>query len=297
MGMRLVKRLARLMRAGSATPLSEVTPPPAPPVANDRDRYFYLGPDAAITRLVDGHFLFVDPQDETVSSHLIGRGFWETWIQQAICSCVKPGDQVIEVGSNAGSHTMAIARAVGPTGRVIAVEANPRLAGLLKRSIEYNGYANRVVLYQGAADDKEGSKTFMTSRRNGGGGHTLVYEGIFGADTVAVEVPAIPLSILVPEPVDFIRLDAEGSEPQILAGADIHLANPDILLCMEWDVFQMSMRTSVPAFVDSLVQQGFLFWRIETDGSLTRLPNEGMAELAHCEIFASRKDPRVRMSY
>jgi FkbM family methyltransferase len=289
--MRLGNGLARFLRGALGEP-----PRPKPvapgPLPAESTRYFYLGPDVALTRLRDGHYLFVDPQDETVTAHLIGRGFWETWIQQAIFDALRPGDRVIEVGSNAGSHTMAMALRVGETGHVTAVEANPRMAALLKRSIEYNGYAGRIDLHHGVANDREGSVAFMMSRRNGGGGHTLVYENIFGADSITIDVPAVRLDVLVAEPADFIRLDAEGSEPQVLAGAARHLENPDILLCMEWDVFQMSMRTSVPEFIDGLTGRGFHFWRIETDGGLTALPDEGMAELPHCEVFVCRNHPR-----
>lgn len=255
------------------------------------DRYFYLGPDTALVRLMDGHYLFVDPQDETVSTHLIGRGYWETWVQKAIAAVLRPGNRAIEVGSNTGVHTMTMARAVGANGRVTAVEANPRLAELLARSIEYNGYAGRIGLYKGAANDVDGELVFQTSRRNGGGGHTLVYENIFGAETITVRVPAARLDTMVGNPVDFIRLDAEGSEPQILAGAANHLANPDILICMEWDAFQMNLRTSVPAFIESLTETGFRFWRIETDVTLTELSPEAIAEAPHCEVFVSRHQP------
>jgi FkbM family methyltransferase len=261
--------------------------------ASMSDRYFYLGPDAALVRLQDGHFLFVDPQDETVSAHLIGRGYWEVWIQQTLASLLKPGQRAIEVGANTGVHTMTMARAVGEAGRVTTVEANPRLANLLARSIDYNGYSGRLGLYRGAANDTDGELDFQTSRRNGGGGHTFVYDRIFGDETVTVRVPAARLDTMVAEPVDFIRLDAEGSEPQILAGAVNHLSNPAITICMEWDVFQMSMRTKVKPFVQGLIKQGFKFWRIEHDLGLTALPGEEMATMPHCEVLISRVTPGV----
>lgn len=39
--------------------------------------YVYLSPDAALTQLFDGHFVFIDPVDNEMASQLIANGFWE----------------------------------------------------------------------------------------------------------------------------------------------------------------------------------------------------------------------------
>jgi hypothetical protein len=108
---------------------------------NERQSYFYLGPDAAMTRLLDGHVLLVDPQDESVASHLIAHGYWESWISDVVRRIVGPGDRVLEIGANFGYYTVAMARRVGADGSVVAFEANPQIAALLRRTVVFNGYA------------------------------------------------------------------------------------------------------------------------------------------------------------
>ena len=174
--MRLGKRLARFWRATrtkSPASTADTQQPPSSPVVNTT-RYFYLGPDVALTRLLDGHHLFVDPQDESVSMHLIAHGFWETWIHDAVQSLIRPGNRVVEVGANLGVYTISMARGVGETGHVVSLEANPRLATLVQRSIDFNGYKNRVSLLQKAATNEPGSIKFRVARLNSGGGHASV---------------------------------------------------------------------------------------------------------------------------
>ena len=257
-------------------------------------RYFYLGPDVALTRLKSGHMLYVDPQDESVSAHLIAHGFWEEWVHSVLRSLVSPGDRVIDVGANLGYYTVALARSVGVDGSVIALEANGRLAALVQRSVDFNGYTDIVRVIPKAASDQPGIVSFMTSRRNSGSGHTRVAESSMGGDVVAVEVDTVRLDDLEMETADLIRIDAEGSEALVLRGATRLLQNPNIVICMEWSVVQMRSRSSVPEFIDWLSSMGFQFWKIEETATLTPVPAEKMTKLGHCDVVVSRTPPRVR---
>ncbi|MES2815271.1 MAG: hypothetical protein V4720_10285 [Pseudomonadota bacterium] len=101
------KRLARAFRALSGDRLIVA---PHPTLARKSDcaepAYHYLGPELALTRLNNGHLLYVDPQDETMSAHMIAYGYWESWIYSVVMSLISPGDRVIEVGANVGYYTM-----------------------------------------------------------------------------------------------------------------------------------------------------------------------------------------------
>jgi len=57
---------------------------------------------------------------------------------------VQPGMTVLEPGPGMGFFTVELARRVGPTGRVIAVDVQPRMIAGLKRRIVKAGLADRV---------------------------------------------------------------------------------------------------------------------------------------------------------
>lgn len=253
--------------------------------------YYFLGENVALTRLIDGHFLFVDPQDRTISMHLVAHGFWEKWIHSVVCKLVRRGDRIIEVGANLGYYTVALSRRVGPGGQVIAIEANPRLTGLLERSVEFNGYRDRVTVLQVAATHETGPLHFTTSRANSGGGH-LGLGWTSQDDEIDVEIQGVRLDDLdVDGPVRLIRIDAEGSEALILRGAERLLGQHDIIVCMEWDVVQMTSRTDVPEFIEWLVERGLKFWRIREDETLTPVPPQALATLEACDLIVSRNKP------
>jgi FkbM family methyltransferase len=263
---------------------------PSPPTG-EAQRYFYLGPDLALARLTTGHMIYVDPQDRDVSTHLIAYGYWESWIHSVVRGLIRPGDRIVEVGANLGYYTLSMADVVGPTGKITALEASPRLAAMVTQSLEINGFANRVQVVDKAAFDRSGSIPFVIARSRSGGGHTQVAESLMVADSTVIEVEAVRLDDLGLGPIDFIRMDAEGSEPLILRGAAELLANPKIVICMEWSVLQMRSRASVPEFVTWLDGMGFKFWRIDHDASLTPLAGEAMVTLEPSDVVISRRSP------
>lgn len=263
-----------------------------PPLAPEPQRYFYLAEGLGLTRLLDGHFLYVDPLDETVASHLIARGYWEDWIHRAVCALVRPGDRIVEVGANFGVYTVAMARLAGPTGSVLTFEANPRLAGLVQRSVRFNGYAPMTQVVAKAAADKAGQISFAISRSNAGGGTISTKDRALAADGELIHVETVTLDSVAPEGVRFLRMDAEGSEPLILRGAQRLLANPEIVVCMEWDVVQMAARADVRDFVQWLHGMGFRFWRIQYDATLLEIAADQMHVLPACDVVMSRDTPQ-----
>lgn len=265
-----------------------------PPVALDGTRYFYLGADVAMTRLTDGHHMFIDPHDRTVGSHLIAHGYWERWIHSVVFTLVSPGDRVVEVGANLGYYTIAMAVKAGAKGRITAFEGNPRMCRLMRRTIEFNGYGERVEILNKAATDVAGPITFSISRTNSGGGHTAAHPGWASPpDMEQIEVEGVRLDDVIDGQIDFLRMDAEGSEPLILRGAERLLSNPNLTVVMEWDVIQMEGRASVPDLVEWLDGQGFRFWRIEIDATLTSIPAADMPGMAACDVVMSRREPRI----
>lgn len=276
-------------------PAREPEPEPVPvtvlPAPVETQRYFPISADMGIARLTDGHFVYVDPLDEAVGAHLIARGYWESWIHKAVCDLVRPGDHIIEVGANFGVYTLAMARLIGEEGSLLSFEANPDLAGLVERSIKFNGYAGRARLVAKAAADAPGELSFGVSRRNAGGGTLSTDPSGLGTDSRLITVPAARLDDEADQDVRLIRMDAEGSEPLILRGAKRLLKRRDIVVIMEWDIIQMGSRTDVPDYVAWLSGMGFRFWRIQFDSTLLEIPAAGMATLSSCDVVMSRKPP------
>lgn len=254
-------------------------------------RYYYLGPDLALVRLKSGQHLYVDPKDELISTRIIMRGHWEFWTTKAVLSLLRKGDTVLEVGTNLGYYTVLMADAVGISGSVIGLEANARMVSMANKSLAINNFSGHARVLHRAATDSPGPVSFVSSRMNSGAGHIEVLAVAPFEDAVTSEVEGVRLDDLGTARVDFLRLDAEGSESAILHGATQVIAdNPGLVICMEWSPVQIASRTSVPDFVDWMVSLGFRFWKIGKDARLSAIDAQILKTLDHTDIVACRRD-------
>lgn len=147
-------------------------------------------------------------------------GRWEPTISGWFCGYVRPGDVVVDVGANVGWYTLLAAKLVGPTGRVIAVEASPSIAERLRSNVALNpAVADRVTVFNCAAGDREGSvPIYLADAENTGKTSLLAVTGATAEDTVPMKPLAAILDGVELSKVRVIKIDVEGAEPQVIAG-------------------------------------------------------------------------------
>jgi len=78
------------------------------------------------------------------------------WLSQdpgkILAAYVRPGMAVFEPGPGMGFFTLELARLVGPSGRVIAVDVQPKMIAGLKRRAAKAGVIDRIDVRQATAD-------------------------------------------------------------------------------------------------------------------------------------------------
>lgn len=91
------------------------------------------------------HGLFVyNPNDIFIGASMENYGEWCEYEIDLLSKFIKPGDTVIDVGANIGTHAVAFSRMVGKDGRVFAFEAQPRLEKILEANIRLNKLSNVI---------------------------------------------------------------------------------------------------------------------------------------------------------
>jgi FkbM family methyltransferase len=128
------------------------------------------------------------------------------------------GGVFVDVGANAGTYALPLARHVGPNGRVIAVEPHPVMVARLAFN-QAASAANNVALIAAAAGDADGELMIETDRENYGASH--VYPDA-SARSDAIRVPAMRLLRILQDQrldkIDSLKIDVEGYEDRVLVG-------------------------------------------------------------------------------
>ena len=135
---------------------------------------------------------------------------------------VKPGDTVLDFGANVGHYTLAFSRIVGPVGHVYAWEPIASTFKLLVQNLRFAQCSNVTPLNYAAASF---TGTGFMSVPNG---------NFYQAKRAATGLPVSFLnpSIFTYKSVNFIKIDVEGAELDVLSALDpiITLHRPALLV-------------------------------------------------------------------
>jgi FkbM family methyltransferase len=166
----------------------------------------------------------------------------EPKVEDAFLALLHPGDVVYDIGANIGWYSLLAARAVGPTGAVIAFEPSVTNAARVQRNATINKLAN-VTVIPAAVTDQDGWATFLDKGS---------LEGkLSKADSDAQArrrakrdqrhkgssvVPVLTLDSWISEtaqrPPSVVKIDVEGAEAGVLRGMSktLRSAKPTIII-------------------------------------------------------------------
>lgn len=145
---------------------------------------------------------------------------YEPELQAAITGLVWPGWTCADVGAHWGIFTRLLANLVGENGRVVAFEAHPSNARRLRWSLGRT-VRRRVVVENLAVTDGHADRvTLHPGRQRASREWNVVGADLDGRETpAALEVAATSLDVYFSgKPLDFVKLDVEGAEAEVLRG-------------------------------------------------------------------------------
>lgn len=198
--------------------------------------------------------------------YLLGR--FERDTQRQYERLLRPGDVALDIGANIGAHTLPISRLVGKTGCVHAFEPTAFAFAKLQANIACNAdlaeriKVRQILLCDGGGDTPPTAlaASWPLGIRLGGhpvhGGHDMTTAG---ATAETLDSYAVREEI---ERIDFIKLDVDGNECQVLRGGQSTLRRfrPPIILELAPYVFSGG-QNSFETFINLLRDTGYRLMR------------------------------------
>src|SRR5215216_3792226 len=152
----------------------------------------------------------------------------------------KQGDIVVDIGAHMGRYTIISSKRVGTKGKVVAIEANPSNFEMLNRNIKLNQLTNVIPLNYAVYSKETKIKLYLPEEESGNTIYNTIISDRARNEEKFVDVNANTLDYLLQskgikqEEVNWIKIDVEGAEFEVLKGAtNILSKSRDIALLIE----------------------------------------------------------------
>ena len=173
---------------------------------------------------------------DAVKEIMMDGGIWEPHVIRSIQTYAKPGSVAIDAGAFIGGHSMLMGRMVGDAGRVYAFEPQPKVYRELVHNIALSGLQEVVVPLRFALGEAtaviEMDPPAKYTRGVGDGSVEVDNESAAKVGRGGSKAEMRPLDDFGFLGVSLIKIDVEGYEDAVLAGASKTIAanRPVILL-------------------------------------------------------------------
>ena len=202
-----------MSEAGATHPAAN---PPVEPVVLPRDAGVF-----AIRECRHGVMAFLRA-DVTIGRALDLYGEFAESENRLMRVFLKPGDTVLDVGANVGTVALALARAVGPTGRVLAFEPQRIVFQALCATLTMNGLTHVEALRQAVgrvAGNVRIPPVNPTVAQNFGSVRIDDEPNAPTANAAGDLVPLVTIDSLSLAGCALLKIDAEGMDYDVLLGA------------------------------------------------------------------------------
>jgi len=190
-----------------------------------------VGESGPILFEYDGRYTFKILRNDVWTRLLMKRGYlYDKFNVIADYNYLEKGSVVVDVGGNVGTVAIPLARAVGPSGKVLVFEPQTVIRDILIENMKINHCKRQMIIYDYAVGHQTASEGFTLGKDyiepDSGARVAVDYTsetpftsggvgiGIGGENIKMTTIDALQLKRL-----DLLKVDVEGAEPLVFYGA------------------------------------------------------------------------------
>lgn len=237
-----------------------------------------------IDQPITGNFKMHLNTKNYIDSCIYYMGDYEPNLKIHYKKLINPGDTVLDIGANIGFHSLYFAELTGKTGKVISFEPIEVNFNAFKANLRLNNFpqisANNIAL----GNENKAIDIHIDSEQQNPGAFNLLADGIKNC-TIKCEKGDDFLKNLGVEKVNFMKIDVEGYEYEVLKGLKNTIAQSRPIINFEYDRnYQLKTNEDPSSIFNFLSQMDYHFFEI--DGYGNKKPFTYHAAISGAEIIA-----------
>jgi FkbM family methyltransferase len=233
--------------------------------------------------------LLVPGRDPTIVPGVL-NGTYERHEMDFYERTVRPGMTVLDVGAHVGLYSVIGARRVGPTGRVFSFEPVPATIEFLRQNVERSGAGNVTIVPKAVGSTASRVRINWSPDRLGASSAARSGERHIDVDVVSLDEFCSAENVAP----DFVKIDVEGGELDVLAGMrQVLSGRPVVLMEMNIPLLEELHRNPDEYLRTVLARFGSVRFIDETTGGLRplrRLEDVGHQIIANLVLSSHRDD-------
>lgn len=194
-----------------------------------------IGPTLSTSRMLllqsDVGSLWMHKDDQVMTRAVACYGVWEAETARWLREALHVGGVMLDIGANIGYDTIVCARAVGPSGHIIALEPDRENYALLCANLWDSRIAQVYPLCVAAAHTT--GTTILSLSDDNRGDHRTFYSSQTRTEMV---VPCVWVDDLLQRDawVDVVKIDTQGANHRVVEGIQALLARSRPLMHIEF---------------------------------------------------------------
>jgi FkbM family methyltransferase len=226
------------------------------------------------------------------------RREWQNWDKRVYLSVIERGDIVLDIGANVGAHTIAFSHMVGAEGKVIALEPVPANFERLRETVSRRARYSNVEVLQAAAGNPAvagvsvivkvpGDDFTQASLVEHSAGSWQESSDVREYEATLTSLDAEAARIRL-ERLDFVKIDVEGGELDVMKGGEMMLRRlRPLVYCEIYEKWVASFGHGPDEMFSFMRSLGYDSARIIRDGKVHAL---ALSERIPEGLFAASAD-------
>ena len=237
--------------------------------------------------------------DEYIGKSLSEYGEWSDAEVSLLKQVITDGENIIEVGSNIGTHTIPLAKHVSTRGSVYAIEPQYQNHKLLSENIMDNGLKN-VKILKIAISSNEGEaymNTFDENMKNNFGDSKIFDSSFKNAEKVSVKTldQLFYDNTKNKKSIKLIKCDAQGQELNVLLGSRKIIDMYKPFLYFENDEINNSK-----SLIEKIKEMGYImFWHLPplyNPNNFFKNTKNIFPKIISCNMFCIHETKKIKLN-